>query len=61
MKILYIILASTLIISQGLNAQCTVDLGIDITINCGESVDLSAMGAGSVPVLTTDFDNGQAE
>ena len=55
-----LLLVTIFISTTKVNAQCTVDIGPDITINCGESVDLSAMGSGNVPVLATDFDNGQA-
>ena len=55
-----IVLSSAIIFNNYSFGQCSVDIGADVTINCGESVDLSAMGAGNVPVLSTDFDNGQA-
>lgn len=55
-----LLVTSSLLIGAISYAQCSVDLGPDVTINCGESVDLSAMGAGNVPVLATNFDNGQA-
>jgi gliding motility-associated-like protein len=55
-----LLLVTIFISTTEAKAQCSVDIGPDVTINCGDCVDLSAMGAGNVPVLTTDFDNGQA-
>ncbi len=47
-------------ISSWGNAQCSVDIGPDVIINCGDSVTITAMGSGNVPLLLTDFNNNQA-
>ncbi|MDB4534519.1 PKD domain-containing protein [Vicingaceae bacterium] len=40
-------------------AQCTVQIApAAITINCGESVDLSALGLSATPALSTNFNGG---
>lgn len=51
-----------LLLSQLVNAQCSVTVTPtqSVTITCGETVDLLAYGAGTVPVLSTDFNNGTA-
>ena len=41
------------------SAQCTVTISPDpIVIECGESVDLSALGLSTVPALSTTFNGG---
>ena len=49
-----------LAISQHTLAQCTVSATPgNITISCGESVDLTAVGLSATPALSTDFNGNQ--
>lgn len=42
-------------------SQCSVTITPpSATINCGESLDLTALASGTVPLLLTDFNNGTA-
>lgn len=58
MKFISILITSVLIfsVSEAI-AQCTVTASPSVvTINCGDTIDLSAVGLSSTPVLSTDFD-----
>ncbi len=49
-----------LTLTKNTSAQCTVDISpATVTINCGETVDLFALGLSTTPALSTDF-NGNA-
>ncbi len=49
-----------LTLTKNTSAQCTVDISpATVTINCGETVDLFAVGLSTTPALSTDF-NGNA-
>lgn len=42
-------------------SQCVVNVTpSNIIINCGQTVDMTALGTGNTPLLTTNFDNGTA-
>ncbi|MEX1000473.1 MAG: hypothetical protein WDZ35_00005, partial [Crocinitomicaceae bacterium] len=54
-----ILLISLLVYAYQSQAQCTVQISPDpITIDCGESVDLSALGLSPTPALSTSFNSG---
>lgn len=57
-KISFVVLS--LILSESMvNAQCTVTTTPQtVNINCGQTIDLQALGLSSTPALQTDFDGG---
>ena len=47
---------SLIAVSFNAHSQCTVTISPDpITIDCGESVDLTALGLSATPALSTNF------
>ena len=50
----------TIVLYNDVYSQCTVDITpATVNINCGESVDLSALGLSPIPALSTDFNGNQ--